>query len=43
MLTSQSPNLLGILSMSSYLTLCFKCQLASGTDEFQDEHVSLTA
>lgn len=29
--------------VSSYLTLCFKRQLASGTNEFQDEHVSLTA
>ena len=29
--------------VSSYLTHCFSCQLASGTDEFQDEHGSLTA
>jgi hypothetical protein len=29
--------------VSSYLTLCFNRQLASGTDEFQSESVSLTA
>jgi hypothetical protein len=27
----------------SYLTHCFNCQLAGGTDELQNEHVSLTA
>jgi hypothetical protein len=27
----------------SYLTHCFNCQLAGGTNELQDEHVSLTA
>jgi hypothetical protein len=29
--------------MSSYLTHCFNCQLAPGTDEFHNEPVSLTA
>ena len=29
--------------VSSYLTHCFNCQLAGGTNELQDEHVSLTA
>ena len=29
--------------VSSYLTHCFNCQLASGTDEFHSESVSLTA
>jgi hypothetical protein len=28
---------------SSYLTHCFKCQLAAGTDQFKNEHESLTA
>jgi len=29
--------------VSCYLTHCFNCQLAADTDEFQNEHVSLTA
>jgi hypothetical protein len=29
--------------VSSYLTRCYNCQLAADTDEFQDEHISLTA
>jgi hypothetical protein len=29
--------------VASFLTHCFNCQLASRTDEFQNEHVSLTA
>ena len=29
--------------VSSYLTHCFNCQLAPGTDEFHNEPVSLTA
>jgi len=29
--------------VSSFLTHCFNCQLAPGTDEFESKHVSLTA
>ena len=29
--------------VTSFLTHCFNCQLAGGTNELQDEHVSLTA
>jgi len=29
--------------VTSFLTHCFNCQLAPGTDEFESKHVSLTA